>query len=285
MSRPSLANWNGQLMPLSEVRVSVLDRAYLFGDGVYEVFRVYRGQPFLARPHFDRLRDSLAEIRITADVVRIESRVYETLKASGVQEGQVYLQISRGEAPRNHAFPNPPVPPNELIYVREYDDDPYAEARAQGIRALVVPDLRWKRCDIKSLNLLGNVLASQAAAEAGCGEAIMHLEGAITEGSHSTVFGVREGAIITTPLEANILPGITRSLVVRLADRLGIPVVQESMTVGSLATYDELFVTSTIAEVLSVIETIGAEFHRVEPGPIARRLEQAYREFVERGAI
>lgn len=283
MPRPPLANWNGELLPLSEVRVSVLDRAYLFGDGVYEVFRIYRAKPFLARPHFDRLRDSLAELRIVTDVARIEQRVYETLQASRVQEGQVYLQISRGEAPRNHAFPNPPVKPNELIYVREYDSDPYAEARASGIRALLIPDVRWKRCDIKSLNLLGNVLASQAAHEAGCGEAIMHLDGIITEGSHSTVFGVRDGSLITTPLDANILPGITRSLVVRLAAQLAIPVVEESMTITSLERYDELFVTSTIAEVLPVIEIVGAAFQRDQPGSVTRRLEQAYRDVVDRG--
>lgn len=281
MPRPEWANWNGTEMPLSEVRVSVLDRAYLFGDGVYEVFRVYNGRMFLDRPHFARLRDSLRELRIETDVDRIERRTRETLAHSGVLEGQVYLQVSRGEAPRGHAFPNPPVTPNELIYVREYDTDPYASSREQGIRALLVPDLRWKRCDIKSLNLLGNVLASQAAAEAGCGEAIMATaDGAITEGSHSTVFGVRAGALITTPLDSNILPGITRQLVLELARRCNLQIVEQPFTTDSIQSLDEVFVTSTIAEVLPVIQIEEHTWRASGPGPITRRLQVAYRDYV-----
>ena len=236
MARPEWANWNGTEMPLTEVRVSVLDRAYMFGDGVYEVFRIYHGQMFLDRPHFARLRDSLTQLRIETDVDRLEQRVRSTLLHSGVQEGQVYLQVSRGVAPRSHSFPNPAVTPNELIYVREYDRDPYATYRAQGIRVLLVPDLRWKRCDIKSLNLLGNVLASQAADEAGCQEAIMAAaDGTITEGSHSTVFGVRDGALVTAPLDSSILPGITRKLVLELADLCGIPIIERPFAGSSRA--------------------------------------------------
>ena len=281
MARPEWANWNGTEMPLSEVRVSVTDRAYFFGDGVYEVFRVYNGQMFLERPHFARLRDSLAQLRIVTDVERLERRVRETLAHSGFREGQVYLQVSRGEAPRSHSFPHPPVTPNELIYVREYDKDPYAAYRAAGIRVLLVPDLRWKRCDIKSLNLLGNVLASQAADEAGCQEAIMMLEdGTITEGSHSTVFGVRRGALVTAPLEANILPGITRKLVLELADRCGIAVEERPFIANALHELDELFVTSTIAEVLPIVEIASHPWKSSQPGPVTRRLQQAYREYV-----
>ena len=281
MPRPEFANWNGVEMPLSDVRVSVLDRACMFGDGVYEVFRVYHGRMFLDRPHFDRLKDSLAQLRIVTDVARLEQRVRDTLAHSGVLEGQVYLQVSRGEAPRSHPFPNPPVTPNELIYVREYDSDPYAASRESGIRVLLVPDLRWKRCDIKSLNLLGNVLASQAATEAGCGEAIMATEdGSITEGSHSTVFGVRNGALLTAPLDSNILPGITRKLVLELADCCGMRVEEHPFTVTSLNSLDELFVTSTIAEVLPVIGIEGHPWHSAQPGPVTRQLQVAYREYV-----
>ena len=281
MARPEWANWNGVEMPLSEVRVSVTDRAYLFGDGVYEVFRVYNGQMFLDRPHFARLRDSLAQLRIVTDVDRLEQRVRDTLAHSGVREGQVYLQVSRGEAPRSHAFPHPAVIPNELIYVREYDKDPYAAYRSSGIRALIVPDVRWKRCDIKSLNLLGNVLASQAAEEAGCQEAIMALEdGTITEGSHSTVFGVRGGALVTAPLEANILPGITRKLVLELADLCRIPIEERPFLVSALGDLDELFVTSTIAEVLPIVGIESHPWKSAEPGPVTRQLQQAYREYV-----
>lgn len=281
MARPDWANWNGEEMPLSEVRVSVLDRAYLFGDGVYEVFRVYNGRIFLDRPHFARLRNSLQELRINADVDCLEQRVHQTLARSEVREGQVYLQVSRGIAPRGHAFPNPAVAPSELIYVREYDTDPYAASRESGIRALLVPDLRWKRCDIKSLNLLGNVLASQAAAEAGCGEAIMATpDGAISEGSHSTVFGVRMGALMTAPLESNILPGITRQLVLELARRCHLKIEEHPFTTSSISTFDELFVTSTIAEVLPVIQVEGHTWKSQGPGAVTRRLQVAYRDYV-----
>ena len=282
MPRPEWANWNGLEMPLADVRVSVLDRAYMFGDGIYEVFRVYHGRMFLDRSHFDRLNNSLSQLRIVTDVARLEQRVHDTLAHSGVQEGQVYLQVSRGEAPRSHPFPSPAVTPNELIFVREYDSDPYAAARASGIRVLLVPDLRWKRCDIKSLNLLGNVLASQAATEAGCGEAIMATEdGTITEGSHSTVFGVRNGALVTAPLDSNILPGITRKLVLELADRCGLSVEEQPFTITSLEALDELFVTSTIAEVLPVIGIEGHPWHSPQPGPITRQLQAAYRKYVD----
>ena len=283
MARPEWANWNGVEMALSEVRVSVLDRAYMFGDGVYEVFRVYNGKMFLDRPHFARLRDSLEQLRIVTDVDRLEKRVRDTLAHSGVREGQVYLQVSRGVAPRSHSFPNPPVTPNELIYVREYDNDPYAAYRASGIRVLIVRDVRWKRCDIKSLNLLGNVLASQAAEEAGCQEAIMATEDdQVTEGSHSTTFGVKDGALVTAPLDANILPGITRKLVLELADRCGIRVVERPLEATSfnLGAYDELFVTSTIAEVLPIIEVHSHPTKATQPGPITRQLQAAYREYV-----
>lgn len=286
MARPEWANWNGVEMPLSEVRVSVLDRACLFGDGVYEVFRVYQGKLFLEHPHFLRLRSSLRELRISADVDRLERRVKDTLAHSGVREGQVYLQVSRGVAPRSHSFPQPAVVPNELIYVREYDVDPYDYARTTGIRALMVPDLRWKRCDIKSLNLLGNVLASQAAEEAGCQEAIMSTEdGTITEGSHSTVFGVRSGALVTAPLEANILPGITRRLVLELAARCGIQVVERPFTVPTLDDLDELFVTSTIAEVLPILAVEPGHWNVTEIGPVTRRLQAAYREYVSQECV
>lgn len=281
MARPDWANWNGSEMPLADVRVSVMDRAYLFGDGVYEVFRVYNGRMFLDKPHFARLRDSLRELRIQTDVDRMEQRTLATLAHSGVREGQVYLQVSRGEAARSHAFPIPPVAPNELIYVKEYDSDPYAPSRQAGIRALLVPDLRWKRCDIKSLNLLGNVLASQAAVEAGCGEAIMAApDGSITEGSHSTVFGVRAGALITAPLESNILPGITRQLVLELARRCNLRIEEHPFTTHSISTLDEVFVTSTIAEVLPVIQIEGHTWRASAPGPVTRRLQVAYRDYV-----
>src|SRR5438093_123920 len=167
-----LANVNGDTLPLSEVRISPLDRGFLFGDAVYEVLRVYSGRAFLADEHFARLRNSLAAIRLGGvDVDRLRRRAEETLSQSGVREGIIYIQVTRGSAPRKHAFPKNLVP-LELLWVQEFID-PYLELRLIGIPVVTQPDVRWKRCDIKTTNLLGNVLAMQAAIEAGCIEALL----------------------------------------------------------------------------------------------------------------
>lgn len=278
----TLANWNGQMMPLEEVRVSVLDRSFLFGDGIYEVLRVLGGRPFLFREHFDRLRRSLRELRIETDVDRIEQRTLDTLHDSGVQSGIVYLQISRGTAPnRTHAFPNPPVTPNELIYVRELAEDPYAAVREAGGKAITFQDIRWHRCDIKSVNLLGNVLASQAAAEAGCQEAILvAADGVITEGSHTSVFGVKDSQLLTAPLEANVLPGITRGMVVQLAEKAGIGIRHQCLHLDELFQLDELFITGTTSDVLPITQVDGKPIGPGRPGPVAARLFEAYRRHI-----
>jgi D-alanine transaminase len=282
---PPLANWNGDELPLDQVRVSVLDRSFLFGDAVYEMLRVYDGKPFLLREHLERLRYSLGELRIRADVERIERRMVATLRSAQVRNGLIYVHISRGTAPhRTHQFPVPPVTPNELIWVRPVEGDKVAEYRGAGAQAITVPDVRWRRCDIKSVNLLGNVLASEAAEEAGCQEAILVGEnGIITEGSHTSVFGVDGQQILTAPLAANVLPGITRSLVVKLAARVGIPLREESLQLDRLWSLDELFITGTSIDVLPVTIVDGRPIGPGRPGPVTKRLRQAYLDFVADG--
>jgi D-alanine transaminase len=277
-----LANWNGVEMPLADVRVSVLDRAFLFGDAVYEGLRVYGGRIFLCAEHLQRLRRSLAELRISADVDRLEQRVRETVAHSGVREGFIYIQATRGTAPRRtHRFPDPPSTPNELIWVDEITADPYGALRETGARLLTFRDVRWQRCDIKSVNLLGNCLAAQAAAEAGCAEALLvDRDGTITEGSHTSVFGVRGGRIITSPLGPHILPGITRALVLGLAERARVPVAEESMRRDRLREVDELFLTGTTAEVLPITFVDNEPIGDGRPGPITRQLIVTYHEFV-----
>ncbi len=281
MSHEPLANWNGEEMPLGEVRVSVLDRGYLFGDGVYEVLRVYQGQPFLEAEHLGRFRRSLDKIAIVCDVDRLIERMRATLEHSEVQEGLIYMQVTRGTAPRTHRFPPSDVTPNELIYVEGFDVEPYAEAREQGAAAITVPDLRWKRCDIKSVNLLANCLAAQQAAEQGCVEALLvHEDGTVTEGSHTSVFGVRNGNVLTSPLSPSILPGITRGLVTRLADRCDISLHETSFTADEISQLDELFLTGTTAEVVPLVSVDGNPINDGRPGPITRRLQRAYQESV-----
>lgn len=285
MPHPTLANWNGEFLPLADVRVSVLDRGFLFGDGIYEVLRVYAGRPFLCAEHMRRLRRSIGEVRIDCDAARLEQRMHETLTQSGVQEGIIYIQVTRGSAPqRTHRFPDPPVPPNELIYVEELDGDPYAQYRATGARLITVPDVRWGRCDIKSVNLLANCLAAQAAKEAGCVEALLvKPDGTITEGSHTSIFAVRDGRILTTPLGPQILPGITRGLVVRLAEQAGIPLSEGTLRRDDLPSLDEMFLTGTTSEILPVTQVDDERIADGLPGRVTLLLYETYRAAVESG--
>ncbi len=278
--RVPLANLDGQLMPLAEAKISALDRGFLFGDAVYEVLRVYQGRPWLEQEHFERLGHSLQAIRIQGvDPGRLRERMHQTIAAGPFREATVYIQITRGAAPRSHAFPVG-VKPLEFLYVQEFDD-PYREARAQGAGVILQPDIRWDRCDIKSTNLLGNVLAIQAAKEAGCLEAVFYLpDGTLTEGTHTSLFGVLDGWLLTAPNGGSILPGITRQLVLRLAARAGVPVREQPLNRRHLDGLAELFVTGTTSEVMPVVKVDDLKIGAGQPGPITRRLQQAYREEV-----
>jgi D-alanine transaminase len=276
----ALANLNGQIMPLDEVKISVLDRGFLFGDSVYEVLRVYRGNPWMEREHLDRLARSLASIRIGGiDVPRLRQRMHDTIQAGGFGECVVYLQVTRGAAyPRRHAFPKAAVP-LELLWVEEYDDTITARLRQTGAAVITYADRRWHRCDIKSTNLLANVLANQAAAEADAVEALLYLpDGTLTEASHSSFFWVSEGQLCTTPHNANILPGITRTVVMHLTERARVPVRECYLTRDGLAGVDELFLTGTTTEVLPVTHVDGRLVGTGQPGPITRRLQAAHAE-------
>lgn len=274
-----LANLNGVQMPLADVMVPALDRGFLFGDAVYEVLRVYHGKPFLLEEHWARLERSLREIRIGGvDLGRLQRRMMETLVAGGYREAMVYIQVTRGAAPtRSHAFPARATP-LELLWAQELVH-PYEEERQQGIGVFLQPDIRWGRCDIKSTNLLGNILAHQAAREAGCGEAVLYLpDGTITEASHSSFFGVLDGVLRTTPKVPAILPGCTRDFVLRLVSKLRIPLEERSLHRDDLARVSELFLTGTTSEVCPVVRVDGKPIGDGKPGPVSRRLQEAYRE-------
>jgi D-alanine transaminase len=270
----------GQRMPLSEAKVSVLDRAFLFGDGIYEVLRVYQGKPWLEEEHFQRLARSLREVRIFGvDVERLRKHMHETIAAGPFREALVYLQVTRGAAPRSHPFPAN-ARPLELLWVQEIGD-PAARQRDEGVGVSLQPDLRWKRCDIKSVNLLANVMANQAAKEAGCPEAILcHEDGTVTEGSHSSLFGVLDGVIRTSPISPDILPGVTRKLVLELAGRVGAAVGEKPLHRGDLPRVSELFLSGTTLEVCPVVRVDGRPVGDGKPGPVTRRLQEAFREAV-----
>jgi D-alanine transaminase len=279
MSVP-LANLNGVMMPLTEAKVPVLDRAFLFGDAIYEVLRVYSGKPWLEAEHFARLARSLDAVRITGvDVERLRRRSRETLAASKVAEALIYLQVTRGVAPRAHAFPTG-VAPTELIWISEFSDT-YAPDRENGCAVHLFPDVRWERCDIKSVNLLANVLANQAAKEAGCLEAVLYLpDGTITEASHSSFCWVRNGTLHGTPNSHAILPGTTRGSVAGLAARAGVLFVEASLHRDELGAVDELLMTGTGLEVMPVVRVDSIKVRDGRPGPVTRRLQQVYRDAV-----
>jgi D-alanine transaminase len=268
-------------MPLADVRVSVLDRGFLFGDAIYEVIRVYHGRPFLFADHLARLQRNLQKLRIAADAERIAQRALQTLSHSGIQDGTIYIQITRGEAPRTHHFPHPAVTPNELISVRAVGEG-YRRARETGGQAILIPDLRWKRCDIKSVNLLANCLGAEEAYQQGCDEALFVAEdGTLAEGTHTSLFGVRQGTILTAPLGSHLLPGITRKLVLRLAQNVGVPVTEQALHRDRLEEIDEIFLTGTTSEILPIIKVEAKAIGTGKVGPVVRALQDAYRSAVE----
>lgn len=273
-----LAHYQGRIVPLEQVQVPALDRGFLFGDGVYEVLRVYGGRPWLEQEHWERLARSLTEIRISGvDLEGLRRRTHETIAAGPFREAMVYLQVTRGSAPRRkHAFPSP-IKPLELLWVQDYDDAPTAAGRQDGVGVITFPDLRWHRCDIKSTNLLANVLANQAAAEKGAAEALLYLtDGTLSEGSHSSFFWVQGGTLFTTPVRDNILPGITRQFLFGLAAREGLACRESHLRNGEVFKVDELFLSGTTSEVLPVVRVDDRPIGGGQVGPVTRRLQTAH---------
>jgi D-alanine transaminase len=275
-----IANLNGEQMPLAEAKIPAQDRGFLLGDAVYEVLRVYAGRPWLVDEHWRRLAASLEAVRIHGvDFDRLRARMQRTIAAGPFQEATVYIQITRGVAPRTHLFPAA-IPPLEFLYVKEFRD-PYEESRREGGAVITLPDIRWERCDVKSTNLLPNVLASQAAKEAGCLEALFYLpDGTLTEGTHTSFFGVLAGTLLTAPPSPSILPGITRSLVLKLAAGARIPISEHVLKRDDLGRVTELFLTGTTSEVLPVVRVDGKPIAGGRPGAVTRRLQEAYQEAV-----
>ena len=274
---PEIAYVDGEFMELSEARVSVEDRGFQFGDGVYEVVRCYRGTPFALEEHLGRLERSAAgiELPLPEDARRLGELAVEALHRSGISESVLYMQVTRGWAPRNHAFPET-VKPTLVITVRPAKPAP-PDRTVLGVPVITVPDERWLRCDIKSTDLLPNVIAKEKARRAGALEAIMIRDGAyVTEGASTNVFAVKDGTIHTAPEGPRILSGITRSIVLRLAREKGMSIVEDFFTPGFLAGADEVFITSTTLEVVPCVKVDGRPVGDGKPGPVARALASAY---------
>lgn len=271
-----LALWNGELMPLAEVRVSVLDRGWLFGDAVYEVIRLYNGKPFLLAEHEARLYKSLAGLRMPRTKGRLGEKITQLVSAGGAPDGLVYVQISRGVAPRTH-LPPPGMTPNELVFIQPFDEAAYVEKRTRGVAAALIDDRRWGRCDLKTVNLLGNVLGAEEARSRGADEAILvDADGMVTEGTHTSFFALIGGQLVTTPLSERVLPGITRDLVMALARKEKLKVREERVVAAALHQAQEVFLTGTLTEIFPVVSIDGLPIEAGRPGSMTIRLQKAF---------
>lgn len=278
---PDIAFVNGRFVPWAEATVSIDDRGFQFGDGVYEVIRTYRGEPFELGAHLDRLDRSAQALSLPQPYSRARwvEWIREGVKLAEYREAKVYIQITRGVAPRDHAFPSD-LSPTVVMTVRELH--PLGSAvRQAGVTARTVEDLRWGRCDIKSVNLLGNVLAREEAKRAGVFEAILVKDGLVTEGSVSNVMAVRAGSIVTAPEGPRILSGVTRTVVLTMAAKGGISIEERFFPVDFLYAADEVFLTGTTIEVLGVVEIDGNVIGTGRPGPITRALAAQWARLTE----
>ena len=268
---------NGEFMPHTEARVSVDDRGFLFADGVYEVVRVYDGRPFLLPEHLCRMAGGVQALEIPFDAFAelrdVALRLLEENEIDG--EANIYMQVTRGAAARKHAFPPDDTAPTVYVSVRPSRRHPESYYE-EGVDAITTPDTRWARCDIKSISLLPNVLANQKAHAAGAFEALFVRDGIVLEGSHSNLMAVVDGTLVTYPKCNYILAGITRDRVLALASSMGIPVREGPIPVDRLYDVDEAFLTGTTTEVMPVTRVDGRTIGTGEPGPITRRLMEAY---------
>ena len=266
---------NGQFSPIREATISVLDRGFVFGDGVYEVWRVVRGRMFEAERHQARLERGLSELRIPrpeeASLDGITAIAERLLRENGLagDEATLYVEVTRGAAARTHYFPAPDTAPTMLAMASAFRP---SEARFTGTRVITQPDVRWLRCDLKTIQLLPNVLARQAATEAGASEAIFVRDRVITEGTHTTVFAVIDGVLRTHPANHLVLPGVTREVVLSLARDSGLAVREAAIRIDELPNATELFLSGTTTDVTPVLRVDDCVIGNGQPGPIARAI-------------
>src|SRR5690625_4313948 len=248
--------------------VDIEDRGYQFGDGIYEVIGVYAKSPFLMDEHLDRLERSANELRLHLpfNKLEIKEKLEKLVSANGLEEGLIYLQISRGIASRSHEFPDPNTPPTVVAYTKAIGD--LSELQNNGSTAVLTEDIRWLRCDIKTLNLLPNTLAKQKAVENNAIEAIFHRGDVVTEASSSNVFIVKSGKLYTHPANNLILNGITRQKVIQLCGELKLPVMEEPFTVENLFEADEVFITATKTDIVPITKIDGKDINDGKPGKI-----------------
>jgi D-alanine transaminase len=271
---PDVAWLNGRYSPLRAAKVSVMDRGFLYGDGVYEVIRTHGGQPFLTGKHLRRLESSARKIELKCPSRAVlRKAIAGCIKRAGYRESYVYMEITRGVAfPRSH-MPAPNMKPTVLVAVWKLKERP-TEHFAKGVSCITVEDFRWGRCDVKSVNLLPNTMAVSQARRQGAAEAIFVKRGKLVEGGLSAIFVVKRGRLRVPQLGQHILPSLTRELVTSTARKLKIPVEERSVTVKQLMGADEVFLASTTAEGVPVVKIDGKRIGRGRPGPITIALRE-----------
>lgn len=283
----SIAILNGEFIERSLAKVDIEDRGYQFGDGIYEVIRVYNGTMFECQPHLERLVECAEKINLVLPhpISEIEQMLIALIDKNNLANGIVYMQFSRGVAARIHAFPAPNTVASFVAYTKELDR-PLKTIKA-GAKGILVEDIRWHHCDIKSLNLLGNLLAKQKAVEAKCDEAILHRNQNVTEGSSSNISIIKDGVLYTHPSNQYILNGITRQLMLSLCKKLDLPFVEKVFSVEDLYSADEVILTSTTAEVTPIVDVSNKKIGSGKPGSFTTRLQELFENEITRqcGAI
>jgi D-alanine transaminase len=276
---------NGAYLPEEDATISIFDRGFIFGDGIYEVSAVIGGKLVDCEAHLARLERSCGEIRLAlpwskAELVAIHE---ELIKRNGLDEGGIYLQVSRGASDRDFAFPKD-VPPTLVMFTqaRNFVNPPTVKT---GIKVVSTPDLRWSRRDIKSVNLLAPVLAKQFAAENGAQEAWMVEDGVVTEGASSTAWIVKGKTLISRPLSNKVLPGITRKAVLAFIAETGFTFEEREFTLQEALDAEEAFITSATSLVMPVTTIDGHSIHNGAPGPTALRLREIYIDFAKKGGV
>jgi D-alanine transaminase len=273
---------NGEFLDLDQARAPVLDRGFLFGDGVYELMPAYGGRLFRLDAHLKRLARNLAEVLIPNpyDTIRWKQILKELVQRAGGGDWLVYWQVTRGVAPRDHAFPRG-IQPTVFAMVNPLPA-PIPEQLEHGIKAVTLKDIRWARCDIKAISLLGNVLLRQQALDAGAVEAILLRDGYVTEGAASNVFAVLDDMIVTPPKGPVLLPGVTRDLVLELMAGQGLPYKEAAISERALRKAQEIWVTSSAKEILPVTVLDGEEIGDGRPGTLWMRVHRLFEDYKAR---
>ena len=280
---PEIAYVNGRFCPLAEAVVSVEDRGYQFADGVYEVVATYGGCPYALEPHLARLQGNLEALHLPLDICEygLRAKLMEGIERSGFGETLVYIQVTRGVAPRRHDFPAVSVTPTVVMTFKELHRLPQ-DLYDRGVEVISTADLRWKRCDIKSIALLPNILAKQTAAQVGAFEALLvDAEGRVTEGASTTAFCIQAGRLYTAPIGPHILPSITRGILLDLARKLGLPIDEEFCMLEQFKAADEVFLAGTTTEAMPVVQIDDAIIGDGAPRPITRQIRAAFLESLE----